>query len=256
MFVVMNRDNSTKIRDAWSAILQTGAVESYHLRPADQENNVSLIGITHFTRHEEYWESLLFGLGQSDFGNRDLSVLITAASVGAEVYDAARIAKTLGLNNLHFYGHDMSHKFTERAYEGIYPLGAAMVVPNKEHWFELDTPYEGYARIRKDRFDNVTFLEPSDIRDLKGSFDIVSENIMNPCPPDIEAMIIARARHLAVTSKEIVGISNAFENMTNLGGVLSIPDSVVRLCGKTLDETPLNPFQPSKNPDVLPARVL
>lgn len=247
----MSRDIKSKLDEAWNILKGASIGKNGYMHPNDSVDNKGVIGITSFKRHESYWENLLTGLAMSGLDkNKEMSVLITACSVGAEVYDAARIAKSLGLKNLHFYGHDISMKFTQRASEGIYPIDAVVAFHDPQSLFALNSPCEGYATIRKECFDNVSFLEPSDIRDLKGTFDIVSENIMNPCPPDIEALVIARARHLAISMQGVIGISNEFFSAArNMSSMIHIPESAVRLHGQKGD--PFTPviFQPRKNPD-------
>ncbi len=208
-------DNKTRLDEAWSRV----RVSKHYMRPDDFEAIDGTIanGMTHFTRHEKFWTMLLTQMPQVLDPEQNYSVLITAMSVGCEVYDAARIAKGLGLDNIHFYGHDISPKFTERAAEGVYPLEKSMIIPDLDQWFDVHKPAIDYVRIKADKFNNVSFLKPSDIRDLDGKFDIVVENIMNPCPKDISLLLLARARHLAIETYAVAGASKAF---TSVAGAL------------------------------------
>lgn len=168
-------------------------------------------GRTNFTRHDFFWNELLGSIQAANLDYERLDVLITACSVGAEVYDASRIAQTLGLENIYFYGHDKSEKFMARAVEGVFPISSVRLVPDAGKWFEFHEPCRDYARIRPECFENVSFLPPSDIRDLKQDFDVAVENIMNPCPSNIEELMKERARHLAITTYDAVKISEDFK---------------------------------------------
>lgn len=252
----MSGFDKSRLDAAWRQILRHGSAvqdvsEARHLVAHDSGVGH---GRTHFTRHEAFWTDLLGAVSVVKDDFERLDVLITAASVGAEVYDAARIAKTLGIENVHFYGHDISRKFTERAVEGVYPLAALERVPEVQSWFNLNQPCAGYASIRPESFSNVSFLEPSDIRDLNGSFDIVVENVMNPCPSDIETLLTLRARHLALATYDVVGVSEAFMPVVeNLKGALQSRVDQARLQGglpAASEEMPAL-FEPSKNPDIL-----
>lgn len=203
-----------RLHSAWEQILNGREISRGGFIPVFDlvgAYNATVTGITHFARHEGFWMALLrtvqsMGLDQA----KRLDVLVTASSVGAEVYDAARIAKTLGLRNIYFYGHDVSGLFIDRARDGIYPIAALQGVPQVETWFNLHCPYPDYAQVRMEHFDNVHFLNPSDIRDLKDDFDIAVENIMNPAPQNIVQLLCDRARHMALSSYAVVGVSDAF----------------------------------------------
>lgn len=185
------------------------------MRPSDFVASTQLTGLTHFRRHEIFWRDLMQSVQSTGQTAQPLNVLVTACSIGAEVYDAARVAKTLGLENVHFYGHDISRKFITRAVEGIYPVAAVLHVPEAEQWFEFDKPFEGYARARKESFNNLSFLQPSDIRDLKEEFDIVVANIMNPPPANIEMHLGLRSRHMALSNYQVTKVSEIFQLTAN-----------------------------------------
>lgn len=197
---------------AWSSILQRSGAEvpSKAKYLVAHDSGVGH-GRTHFMRHETFWIELLESIKDSGMDQARLDVLVTACSVGAEVYDAARIAKTLGVENIYFHGHDKSAKFIERAQEGIYPRSSILNIPDNSRWFTHHDPCHGYATIRAEQFKNVDFLPPSDIRHLSGEFDIAVENIMNPCPVDIEELMIAKARHMAIASYDVVKTSDQFK---------------------------------------------
>lgn len=210
----MSKKEKSRLDQAWGAILQrSGADNPSRAKYLVAHDKSVGHGRTHFTRHDTFWTLFLGAIAGSEFAHEHLDILITASSVGAEVYDAARIAKTLGLENIHFYGHDKSAKFIERAKEGIFPKSAALQVPDSARWFSFNDPCQGYASIRRDQFDNVEFLEPSDIRNLSGEFDIAVANIMNPCPPDIADLLSAKAEHLALASYEVVKASDLFQGI-------------------------------------------
>lgn len=176
-----------------------------------------LIASTSFGRHENFWGALLPALDRSPLDH--ISVLVTAMSIGCEVYDASRIASMLRVQNIHFYGHDISPTFTRIAAQGIYPHPSPVegnTLDRLEDWFQINNPEPGYMRVKPEYFRNVTILPPSDIRHLTGRFDVVVSNVMNPLPLDLESILAARARHMTLGNNHIFDSSPEFAPVVDI----------------------------------------
>ena len=200
-------DRITRLNEIWAGATTVYDDKRMRLDDHDAIPGDVALGITFFTRHDRFWSRFLTMFDPCDTTH----ILITSMAMGCEVYDAARIAKTLGLDNIYFYGHDISRKFTHIAAEGIYPTEAVELVTGHENWFTPLPDAPGYSQINHDQLPNVRIVEPSDIRTLNGCFDIIVSNIMNPVPPRFVESLLRCARHAAIEGHFLSGHSFDFK---------------------------------------------
>jgi hypothetical protein len=183
-----------------------------------------LIGTSFFGRHrgdQTYiWKDLMQFLMKLP-PTSGLSILVTEISLGCDLYDPVREAEIAGVFDHHpgtiIYGHDYSSYFTQIAHQGYYPLEKTVHVYDWHKYFE-DTNIDGYVKIQPNLKSRTRILAPSDIRNLKGTFDITVSNIMNPAPLGLKDAIKARSRHLAIrgsllaTRSKVAGISREYND--------------------------------------------
>lgn len=197
----------------WDGVFVDGNNSNSRMRMTDYGAilNVGAKGISFFTRQDRFWTRFLNFLDPK----KELHILITAMAMGCELYDAARIAKTIGCDNVHFYGHDISPYFTAIAADGIYPQRAVDIVPQADRWFQTYKLFDGYVQIKGEQFKNAHILKPCDITKLKGKFDVVVSNIINPTPKGYLWALRRRARHLVISDDQVNRMSDEFSEIGN-----------------------------------------
>ena len=181
-----------------------------------------LVGITRPGRHRLEWMDTMAFIASLP-PQPNLSILVTAMSIGFDLYDAAYHAEQAGVLDKHanvsFYGHDYSLLFTRAAYEGFYPrygvecareitLGEA---GGFDDYFE-DTDYPDYVTVSKRLRDMVKILPPSDIMSLNNRFDAVFSNVMNPAPSGLCEKMSDLARHFSYRTFRSGHISDEWLN--------------------------------------------
>lgn len=202
-----------KLEAAWADILYNPNPSDcdFSLRDVSPLNSEQLNGRTYFGRHVFAWEQLIKFLLTIP-PREELSILITAMSVGCELYDAVKIAQDFNLfahhKNVTFYGHDLSVKFTARAKSSLYPIVKTKHLP--VGYFENKKPYDSYVKIHDDLRAHTHILPPSDIGCLSGKYDVVVSNVINPAPYGLTKILNGLARHLMIRTKTIGGISDEF----------------------------------------------
>ena len=179
------------------------------------DTGIHLQGTTRFGRHTDFWSDLARFLVQLP-PHPGLSIVITAMSVGCDVYEFAKLCKDYEVSKKHpdakIFGHDLSARFTKIAKAGLYPKGSRSSHKRmKDMLIECDPPYEQFIEIHPNIKKEVTILPPGDVRDLKkqldGPCDVLVSNFINPCPPGIDDVIKDNSRHLACSNQRYIGIS-------------------------------------------------
>ena len=189
----------------------------------DGAGDSALIGRTYFGRHIDIWVKLINLLLRIPPQEQGLRILITAMSIGCELYDAARIAGEKELYNRHpgtvFYGHDISEKFTRRAQDALYPQHIVPHnMPRRKRYLRDSKDYEGYLEVHPDIKNRVKILPASDARDLSGWFDVVVCNYVNPQPSDYDGFIAhlrGLSRHFTMYKRRVVGLSHEYGEHTD-----------------------------------------
>lgn len=212
---------------------ELGNFDSYPLmRPRDalSVSGVSLIGMTRFGRHRagfssiNRWRNLMETIVKLP-PTPGLSILVTAMSIGCDLYDAVREAEIAGVFERHpntvFYGHDYSQYFTRIAELGLYHYDKTRNVPDWHYYFE-DSVIGLYMKVQDHIKSRVRILAPSDINTLKGQFDVVVSNIINSsimrsneAMAQVDDSLCRVSRHLAVENVGVgscLGVSEEWES--------------------------------------------
>jgi hypothetical protein len=182
------------------------------------------IGTSWFGRHRDdqtrIWKNLMRLLMKLP-PTPGLSILVTAMSIGCDLYDPVREAEIAGVFDRHpgtiIYGHDYSPYFTQIAHQGYYPFEKTKHVADWHECFQ-STEIDEYVSVQARLKSRTRILEPSDIRNLKGTFDVCVSNVMNPAPLSLKDATKSLSRHLAIhgslfmAPSKVVGISSEYSD--------------------------------------------
>lgn len=171
--------------------------------PVDIEtvHGVECNGVTSFKRWKVQWRDLMSFIAKLP-ATPNLSILVTAMSIGCQLYSAAKAAELAGVFERHsgatLYGHDISPLFTELADIGFYHKSEVERHANWESMFD-PSEFEGYLQVKPSLRERVKILKPTNILDLEGRFDVCVSHFMNPHVPRLNEKFTELSRHFSVT---------------------------------------------------------
>ena len=182
---------------------RSGVLSKNLYTPIDFEtvHGVEINGVTSFKRWKDQWRDLMNFI--AEFPNTpNLSILVTAMSIGCQLYSAVKAAERAGVFEQHgdvkFYGHDISPLFTKLADIGFYHKSEVQKYMDWKTMFD-QSGYKGYLQVKPSIRERVKILKPGHILDLEGQFDVCVSHYMNPHVPKLNEKFTALSRHLSVT---------------------------------------------------------